>query len=264
MIAISVDQLDFAYEESPVLRGIEFSLEKGKFYSILGPNGSGKTTLLKNIQKIYKNNKECVYINGEDITSISVKELSKRLSVVPQETHMDFDFSVLDMVLMGRSPYLKRFETESGSDLKLAESAMKITDTWRLKDKSVRSISGGELQRAIVSRAMVQDTGIMLLDEPVSHLDIHHQIGILKTVSGFSKSKEITVVAVLHDINLAIEFSDSLMLLNKGEIKAMGPPEEVITEEMIRELYNTECMIIRNPSSGKPHVIPTELSIKGD
>ena len=261
MKRITVNNLDFSYEAAPVLCGIDLSLEKGRFYSILGPNGSGKTTLLKNLQKLLRADRNCVYINGKDITSISVKELSKILAVVPQETRMDFDFSVLDMVLMGRSPYLKRFETESRSDLELAEKAMMITDTWRLKDRSVRSISGGELQRAIVSRAMVQDTEVLLLDEPVSHLDIHHQIGILNTVSGFSKSKGITVVAVLHDLNLAIEFSDSVILLNHGEIKAMGSPEEVITEERIREMYNMNCMIIRNPSSGKPHVIPTEINI---
>jgi len=261
MKVISVNNLDYAYDEIPVLRGIDISLEKGMFYSILGPNGSGKTTLLKNLQKLLKTHRKCVYINGDDITSISVKELSKRLAVVPQEIHMDFDFSVLDMVLMGRSPYLKRFESESSCDLQLAQKAMTITDTWKLKDKSVRNISGGELQRAVVSRAMVQDTEILLLDEPVSHLDIHHQISILNTVLGFSRSKEITVVAVMHDINLAAEFSDSLILLNHGEIKAMGSPEEVITEEMIRELYNMECMIIKNPSSGKPHVIPTEISM---
>ena len=261
MKVISVNNLDYAYDKTPVLRGIDISLEKGMFYSILGPNGSGKTTLLKNLQKLLKTHRKCVYINGDDITSISVKELSKRLAVVPQETYMDFDFSVLDMVLRGRSPYLKRFESEKSCDLQLAKEAMTITDTWKLKDKSVRNISGGELQRAVVSRAMVQDTEILLLDEPVSHLDIHHQISILNTVWGFSRSKDITVVAVLHDINLAVEFSDSVILLNHGEIKAIGSPEEVITEGMIRDLYKMECMIIKNPSSGKPHVIPTEISI---
>jgi len=261
MKVISVNNLDYAYDEIPVLRGIDISLEKGMFYSILGPNGSGKTTLLKNLQKLLKTQRKCIYINGDDITSISVKELSKRLAVVPQETHMDFDFSVIDMVLMGRSPYLKRFESESSCDLQLAQEAMTITDTWKLKDKSVRNISGGELQRAVVSRAMIQDTEILLLDEPVSHLDIHHQISILNTVSGFSRSKKITVIAVMHDINLAVEFSDSVILLNHGVVEAMGSPEEVITKERIRSLYSMECMIIKNPSSGKPHVIPTKISM---
>lgn len=260
MKVITIRNLSYAYDDSSVLKGIDISLEKGMFYSILGPNGSGKTTLLKNIQKILKPHRNSVYINGDDITSISVKELSKQLAVVPQETHMDFDFTVLDMVLMGRSPHLKRFESESPKDLHLAEKVMTDTDTWKFKDKSVRNISGGELQRAVVSRAMVQDTEILLLDEPVSHLDIHHQISILRTVSGFSRSKGITVVAVLHDINLAVEFSDSVILLNQGVVEAMGSPEEVITKERIRSLYSMECMIIKNPSSGKPHVIPTEIS----
>ncbi len=259
MSAISIRNLDYSYGDTQILNGINITLDKGKFYSILGPNGSGKTTLLKNLQKILKSDKKSIYINGEDLTSISIKELSRQMAIVPQETYMDFDFTVLDMVLMGRSPYIKRFESESQYDLELSQKAMEATNTWKFKDKSVRNISGGELQRAIVSRAMVQDTDIMLLDEPVSNLDLYHQMSILKTVSGFCRSKGVTVVAVLHDINLAIEFSDVLILLNHGEIISMGPPEEVITEEAIKTLYDMKCMIIKNPASGKPHIIPTDV-----
>ncbi len=261
MTAISVRNLKFSYGEQPVLKDINLSLEKGLFYSIIGPNGSGKTTLLKNLQKLVKPQNNSIYINGKDLKTVSLKELSRQLAVVPQETHMDFDFTVLDMVLMGRAPYLKRFETEGAYDIDLARTAMEITDTWKFKDKSIRNLSGGELQRAIVSRAMVQDTDILLLDEPVSHLDIHHQMSILKTVRGFCRTKGITVVAVLHDINLAVEFSDSLIFLNHGELVAMGTPEDVITEEIIKILYDMKCMIIKNPSSGKPHVIPTEIVV---
>lgn len=259
MTAVAIRNLSFSYGKQNVLNKVELSLKEGLFYSIIGPNGSGKTTLLKNLQKIIKPDMSCVYLNGEDIRSVSVKDLSRRIATVPQETHMDFDFTVLDMVLMGRAPYLKRFETEGAYDLQLAKNAMEITDTWKLKDKSIRHLSGGELQRAIVSRAMVQDTDVLLLDEPVSHLDMHHQIAILKTVAGFCRSKGVTVLAVLHDINLASEFSDSLILMNQGEIIKIGTPAQVVNEVSMKSLFNMECLIITNPISGKPHVIPATV-----
>ena len=259
MAVISLKDLNFSYGDQPILKHLDLTLEKGLFYSILGPNGSGKTTLLKNIQKILRPARKCIYLNGEDVRLISTKEMSRKLAIVPQEAHVEFDFTVLDMVLMGRSPYLKRFETESSHDLSLAKNAMEITDTWKFKDKSVKMLSGGELQRVIVSRAMVQDTDILLLDEPVSHLDIHHQISILNTVAGFCRSKGITVLAVLHDINLASEFSDSLILMHQGEIMEVGSPDQVITELSVRTLYDLDCVVIKNPLSGKPHVIPTVM-----
>lgn len=259
MTAISIRSLNFSYGDHDILKNVNLTLEKGLFYSVLGPNGSGKTTLLKNLQKILKPDKNCIYVNGEDVRLISVKELSKKIATVPQESHMDFEFTVLDLVLMGRAPYLKRFETESVRDLALAKEAMEVTDTWKFRDKSVNNLSGGELQRAIVSRAMVQDTDILLLDEPVSHLDIHHQISILRTVAGFCRSKGITVLAVLHDINLATEFSDALILINDGKVMDMGAPEDVITEVSVKTLYDLECLVIKNPLSGKPHVIPTAM-----
>jgi iron complex transport system ATP-binding protein len=259
MAVISLKDLNFSYGDQHILKHLDLNLEKGLFYSILGPNGSGKTTLLKNIQKILRPARKCIYLNGEDVRLISTKEMSRKLAIVPQEAHVEFDFTVLDMVLMGRAPYLKRFETESSHDLSLAKNAMEITDTWKFKDKSVKMLSGGELQRVFVSRAMVQDTDILLLDEPVSHLDIHHQISILNTVAGFCRSKGITVLAVLHDINLASEFSDSLILMHQGEIMEVGSPDQVITELSVRTLYDLDCLVIKNPLSGKPHVIPTVI-----
>lgn len=259
MTAVSIRNLNFSYGDQPVLNNLDLSLEKGLFYSIIGPNGSGKTTLLKNLQKILKPDSSCIFLNGEDIRSVSIKDLSRRIATVPQETHMDFDFTVLDMVLMGRAPYLKRFESEGAYDLELAKTAMEITDTWKLKDKSIRQLSGGELQRAVVSRAMVQDTDVLLLDEPVSHLDLHHQISILRTVAGFCRSKGITVLAVLHDINLASEFSDAIILMNHGVVISIGSPDQVVNQGSMKSLFDMECLVISNPLSGKPHVIPTTV-----
>lgn len=256
MSEIKIIDLGWKYGEENILRGINLQIEKGKFYSILGPNGSGKTTLLKNILKILVPKKRSIFISEDDITNIPTKEMAKKVGSVPQDTNVDFDFSVLDIVLMGRTPYLKRFEVEGEKDLAIAKEAMELTDTWRFKDKSIKTLSGGERQRVIVARAMVQQTEILLLDEPISHLDIHHQVELLDTVSSLSKDRGITVTAVLHDINMASQFSDYLILLNKGQIVSIGTSEEVITKEMIEEVYQMECCIIKNPITGKPHVIP--------
>lgn len=256
MAKIKVKDLSWNYGEETILRGLNLNIEKGKFYSILGPNGSGKTTLLKNILKLLAPKKQSIFIGDEDITNISTKEMAKKIASVPQDTNVSFDFSVLDIVLMGRTPYLKRFEVEGEKDLAIAKEAMELTDTWRFKDKLINTLSGGERQRVIVARAMVQKTEILLLDEPISHLDIHHQVELLDTVSSLSKDKGITVVAVLHDINMAAQFSDYLILLSDGEIVSAGTPEEVIIKEKIQEVYKMECCIIKNPITMKPHVIP--------
>lgn len=253
---ITVKDLRFKYGEVTVLDGLNFEIQRGKFYSILGPNGCGKTTLLKNMLKILEPNKNSIFIEGNDIYNLSTKKMSRLVASVPQDTSVDFDFSVLDIVLMGRTPYLKSFELESEKDLQIAKEAMEMTDTLRLKDKSIKNLSGGERQRVIVARAIVQQTNILLLDEPISHLDINHQVGLLDTVAFLCKERGITVSAVLHDINMAVEYSDYIILLNEGCVVAMGTPKEVIKKEIVQQVYKMDCCVIENPITGKPHVIP--------
>ncbi len=256
MPEIKIKDLVWKYGDETILNGITLEIKKGKFYSVLGPNGSGKTTLLKNMLKILAPKKDSIYIDDIDIQKIPTRELAKRVGSVPQDTNVDFDFSVLDIVLMGRTPYLKRFQVEDENDYALAKEAMEMTDTWRFKDKSIKNLSGGERQRVIVARAMVQQTDILLLDEPISNLDIHHQVELLDTVSYLKYQRGLTVTAVLHDINMAAQYSDYLILLNQGQIVSIGTAEEVITKEIIEEVYKMECCIIQNPVTSKPHVIP--------
>lgn len=256
MSEITIKDLLWKYGDETILDGISLEINKGKFYSILGPNGSGKTTLLKNMLKILSPEKETIYIADTDIYRINAKEMAKKVGSVPQDTSVDFDFSTLDIVLMGRTPYLKRFEVEGEKDLQLAREAMEMTDTWRFKDKSIKSLSGGERQRVIVARAIVQQTEILLLDEPISHLDIHHQVELLDTVHNLCRDRRITVGAVLHDLNMAAQYSDYLILLHGGKIVCIGTPEEVMTKEVIEKVYQMECCIIKNPVTNKPHVIP--------
>lgn len=252
--SLTVKNLNCGYENKDILHDINLQFTKGKFYTILGPNGSGKTTLLKNISRAVPIKNKKVYIDDKDINSLSSKELAQNLASVPQNTNIDFEFTALDIVMMGRAPYLKRFQNEQKKDFEIVEESMKITNTFEFKDKNINELSGGERQRVIIARALAQDTDILLLDEPISNLDIQHQVEILDTVKFLSK--DITVIAILHDLNLAAEYSDSLILLKDGHIKAQGSVENVFTEKNLQEVYNMDVCLIQNPITGKPHVLP--------
>jgi len=252
---IEVKNLSFSYEEE-VLSNINITIEKGKFYTILGPNGSGKTTLLKLISKGLNVSKNHVFIDGEDLNTISSKQLAKKIAMVPQSTEIEFDFSVEDIVLMGRTPHIKRFSSESEKDFEMAREAMEMTNTLILKDKKINELSGGERQRVIVARAICQDTNIILLDEPISHLDIHHQIEIMNEMKQLNENKNITIVAVLHDLNIAAAYSDHMILMNKGKVHSYGRPEEILNEKTIKEVYGLQVYITKNPKTNKTFIMP--------
>ena len=254
--AVSVKNLSFSYGAEGILHDINVKIAKGKFYAILGPNGSGKTTLLRNISKALNSGKEKIFIGEKDICLFNSKALAKEIASVPQSTSTEFDFSVFDIVLMGRAPYISRFSTESEDDMKIAQKAMEITNTWYLKHKDINALSGGERQRVIIARAIAQETDIIILDEPISHLDIYHQIEILKAIKELNMEKHITIIAVLHDINLAAAFSDSMILMHEGKVYTQGSPEQILKSEIIKEVYGIEVQIIKNPVTGKPHLIP--------
>ncbi|SES88024.1 heme ABC transporter ATP-binding protein [Anaerobranca gottschalkii] len=255
MSQILISGLSWKYETQKILTDIKLNIERGKFYSIIGPNGSGKTTLLKNILKILPVEKKTIFLQGQDINKISIKNLAKKIAHVPQDTKIDFDFTVLDLVMMGRNPYLKHFQLEGEKDLEIVKGAMEATGVWEFRNKSINNLSGGERQRVIISRALAQQSDILLLDEPISNLDLYHQIEILDLIHKIVKEKGKTVIAVLHDLNLAAQYSDYVILLNKGKVFTEGKPEEVITEKNISEVYKINCRVIKNPCDNTPLVI---------
>ena len=256
LYSIKINNLNCTLGNEKILNNIDLNIQKNKFYSIIGPNGSGKTTLLKNISKTLEPLKSTLFIDDIDIKNLKNKELAKKVACVPQNTQINFDFSAMDIVLMGRTPYLKRFQNESSSDIEIVKNAMNITNTWHLKDKNINDLSGGERQRVIIARSLAQQTNILLLDEPISNLDIHHQIKILDTIKTLNIEKNITVITVLHDLNIAAEYSDYLILLNKGNILSQGTPQNVLTKENIKKVYNMDICVLENPISQKPHIIP--------
>ena len=251
---VKVQNLNFSYGEKMILNDINLSFTKGNFYSIIGPNGSGKSTFIKIISKILVPKDKSVFINGMGISTISNKKMAQMMTVISQDILIEYDFTVFDIVMMGRSPYKRRFEDFNKEDEQIVERYMKATNTWYLKDKLITELSGGETQRVIAARALTQETNIILLDEPTSHLDIQYQVEFLKIFRDLRKDK--VIIAVLHDLNLASIFSDEIILINKGEVVSRGTPWEVISKEIIRDVYNVSVEVFENPINKCPYIIP--------
>lgn len=256
---VSIKDLSFKYDKSDILKHISLDVLQGSFISILGPNGSGKTTLLKNISNTLKPYNGNVIIEQQDIRKIKHKELAQKLAVVHQSAEVHFDFSVYNVVMMGRFPYLKRFQAESKRDEEIVQEAMVSTSVWDLKDKSISEISGGERQRVFIARALTQQPKVLLLDEPISHLDIKYQIEILDLCKRLNKEQDITVITTLHDINMASRYSDYIVLLKEGNIKEVDVPEKTLTEQNIEDVYGIKVDLIKRSEDDRPIILPRSI-----
>ena len=254
MKAIEVQNLSVGYAEHKVIENLSLSVEKGEFLGILGQNGSGKTTLLRAMTRILKPDAGIVYVNGQEISSYTPKGFARELGCVNQQSESAFSFSVKDVVLMGRNPHLGRLQPFSAKDYAIADKAMEDTNTLYLKDRLITDLSGGEHQRVMIAKTLAQQPKILLLDEPTNHLDIAHQIEILELIR--SLTPEITVVSVLHDLNLASYFCDRLVLMEHGEIQAVGKPEEILTTERIYQTFSVRMMVYPHPITGRPYMVP--------
>jgi len=252
---IEVRDLEFGYNSTLVLKRISFEVKDGEFWGLIGPNGSGKSTLLRCLCRVHTPKKGIILLEGKPLSSWKAKEVAKKLAVVPQESHFAFNFSVREIVLMGRSPFLKRFQLEGGRDYEVVRRSLEFTDTLSLADRPINEISGGERQRVVLARALAQEPQVMLLDEPTVHLDIHHQLKILEILKKLNREKKMTILLVLHDLNLASEYCEKLILLGGGEVKAIGRPEEILVPDLIEEVYQTKPLLEKNPVTGAPHLI---------
>ena len=252
--SIKIENLSFAYDEDLVLKSINLEFVKSGFTSIVGPNGSGKSTLLKQISGILKPSQGSLIINGANIETINKKDIAKLMAVVPQNTALEFDYKVMDVVLMGRYPYISRFKGETPKDREIAIQNMKYTNTYQFKDRSFNQLSGGERQRVILAQALTQQPKILLLDEPISHLDLQHQIEIMTLIKKLSMDQELTVVAVLHDLNIAAAYSDFIIMLKDGELSSQGTPVETFTTQNIRSVFNINVEVEVSAHTNKPYI----------
>ncbi len=248
------------YGKNKVLDSVTLSAEVGGLTGIIGPNGSGKSTLLRTATKSLDAIKGEIYLMRKDIKRISVREMSQIASVVSQETMFNFPFRSLDVVLMGRIPFMGRLGFESKKDVKIAMEALESVDSLKLKDRFIDELSGGERQRIIIAKALAQKPRILFLDEPTTHLDISHQVEIFSLLTKLKRETKLTIVTVLHDLNLASEYCDSLVLLENGKVKKQGTPKEVLTYKIIEEVYKTPVIVKENPVTNRPHVFLVKKS----
>ncbi len=248
-------------EKNPVLKDLNLAMKKGEFVGIVGPNGSGKSTLIKCITKVLEPWKGAVKLKAKDITSLSRKQIARYVAVVPQDTYISFPYSVEEVVLMGRSPYLGRFENYDKKDQKIAEKAMKTTNTYPFKNRKINELSGGEMQRVIVARALTQEPELLLLDEATSHLDIGHKKEVMDTIKEKNEKENLSVISVHHNLNLAARYCEKILLLDEGKKHAFGRPEEVLTESHLRAVYGIEAEVHEHPKDGSLYVSPVDKHV---
>ena len=232
--------LHVTLEGSPILKGVTLEAKRGELVGVIGPNGSGKSTLLKCIYRQLAPQGGAVYLDGRDFFRESRRESAKKLAVVAQHNDKGFDFTVLDMVLLGRSPYKKALERDTREDYAIAQRALEQVGLAELARRPMATLSGGERQRVVLARALAQQTPVLILDEPTNHLDVGHQLQLMELV----KELPCTVIAALHDLNLAAMYCQKLCLLDGGRVAAQGSPEEVLTPARIRAVYGVGAEIL--------------------
>lgn len=246
--------INFSYSGNPILNDFSFAVEEGEMTAIIGPNGSGKTTLLKIISGILVPAAGTLEIDGRDTRSWSRRELARTVAVVPQENISIFPFYTEEIVLMGRFPHLRNFSFENRSDYQIARLAMEKTDILTLAARRYDELSAGERQRVLIARALAQEPKILLLDESTAFLDLKHQAQFLNLLRQLNKEQKLSVIFVTHDINLAAQNADRIILLYSGKNYAIGSPAEVITAANIKEVYDVDVLVDQNPHSGLPRM----------
>ena len=247
---ISAKDIHLSYGAREILKGVDIHSENGEFVGLIGPNGSGKSTLLKCIYRILKPNAGQIFLDEEELKAMSIKKSARKMGVVAQHNYYNFEFTVREVVMMGRAPHKKALERDNAKDYEIVEEALKTVGMEGFAQRSFSTLSGGEQQRVILARALAQQTPCLILDEPTNHLDITHQLQLMRIVKNLSA----TVISAIHDLNIAAMFCDRIYALKEGRIIAQGTPREVLTKDFIRQVYQVDAEITKD-SSGQMHIL---------
>ncbi len=254
---IRVDQISFAYDAAtPALRDVNLDVASGESLALIGPNGSGKSTLLKVTSGVLRPRMGSVRLDDTPLTELAARRIARRLAMVAQERPMGFDFTVREVVAMGRIPHSRRFAPASAEDRRAIEHALDLADVRGLADRSIRAVSGGERQRVFLGMALAQEPDALLLDEPTTHLDLHHQIQFMSIVRERARMG-ITVLVAIHDLTLAAQTADRIALMSEGRIVVTGAPREVLTAPNVQRVFDVEAVVGEHPEMGTTYVLPT-------
>ena len=251
---LEIKDLSLNLDAEPVLRNISFSAKPGEILGIIGPNGAGKTTLLRAIAGVIPIKSGAMELNGEDLLKKSIIEKAKLIASVPQAPTLPGSFSVLDMVMLGRTPYLNWLGQSSSLDEEISRTALEQTQSVELAERKLGELSAGEQQRVLLARALAQSTPVLLMDEPTTHLDLRFQIELLNLVKKLTRQKSITTIIVLHDLNLASRYADEMILLEHGRIAAFGKPQKVLIDSVLSRIYQIPILVDRKNKN--PQIFP--------
>jgi iron complex transport system ATP-binding protein len=260
MNIFTVKNLSYSFNGKNVLDDICFDIEQGEFFGIAGPNGAGKSTLLRILACVLHSKAGKVFLADKPLKSFQRQQMSQLLAVLPAEIYVPYDFSVREIILMGRSPHIKWWKDYSAKDENVAERIMTELHIANLAERNLNSLSSGERQKVFIAQALCQFPKVLLLDEPTSHLDIHHQIEIFSLLEKLCKTKKLTIVVVSHDINLLSRYCRKILMLKDGRINSCGPAQEVITQQNISDVYGASSSIAKVTPFGHPHVYITGIN----
>jgi iron complex transport system ATP-binding protein len=253
---LEIRELTVAYGELVALRQVSLSLAAGELLGVVGPNGSGKSTLIRAITRLVRPLAGEIRLDGSEVGRLSQRELARWAAVVPQNPYLPDAFTVLEVALMGRTPHLGLLQSEGRADLAVVRRALEQTDTWHLASRRVGELSGGERQRVVVARALAQETPLLLLDEPTAHLDVGHQAAVLDLMRELCRREGKGVLAVIHDLSLAGQYCDRLVMLSEGCVVGEGEPQEVLSPQLLASVYGTRVSVFPHPLTGRPVVTP--------
>jgi iron complex transport system ATP-binding protein len=253
MNALEAKNIQFYYDKTQIFDNISMSLSQGEFLGIIGPNGAGKSTMLRLLCGILRPKQGEIQLFGKNLREQSQRTVAQNIAFVPQETHFALNFSVEDVVLLGRYPYKRPFQPEDQEDHAAVEYALNAANVDQFRERPINSLSSGERQRAVIARALAQAPKILLLDEPTSHLDLHHQHTIMELLERLNK-EGISIAIVHHDLNLASLYCKNLILIHEGKVYAEGKPADLLNKRMLKEVYGTEVTIVRHPEKNVPQI----------
>jgi iron complex transport system ATP-binding protein len=258
--AIAADQVAFDYGRGAVLEDVSVAVPAGEMVGVIGPNGSGKTTLVRLLAGVLRPGRGSVHLEGRNLATLRRREVARRLAVVPQDASVEFPFTALEVVLMGRAPHLPPLAFPRARDLDIARRALARLDVGGVEERPLLALSGGERQRVLLARALAQEPRVLLLDEPTTHLDLRHQTGIYDVLRELARGHGAAILSVLHDLNLAALYCDRLVLLAGGRIVAEGTPRDVLTAATLARVYGTAVHVATHAVTGTPVVLPLPQS----
>jgi len=249
-VNLRAEDVHWGTEGLKIVRGASVEAKPGELVGLIGPNGSGKSSFLRCVYRVLEPHSGLVSLDGEDVWRLGAREIARRTAVVLQEYPVEFEFTVKEIVFMGRAPHKGTFDRDTDEDTRIVEEALERVGMLHFAERDFSTLSGGEKQRVFIARAVAQQARLLILDEPTNHLDVRHQLDVLELVRGLG----VTTLAAIHDLNLAALYCDRIYAIGWGEIQAQGTPEDILTPVLIRELYGVEAEVSIHPKTGRPSV----------